>query len=150
MILKHCHVYERLLTAFGLVIGFSEHLQIVSYKKLQLYHQFAYSAFHYSTYYVSSSCFVFTSRCLVTDLSNVLYVRAHVLSGWRLSHNSSLQLTDTDRTEIAFPLLLLPASGVQHSSVETEWMLYFLLLSRSLRSNKSIFHNNFHCITESV
>jgi hypothetical protein len=36
---------------------------------------------------------VFTSRCLVTDPSNVLYVRAHVLSGWRLFHNSSLQLT---------------------------------------------------------
>jgi hypothetical protein len=33
---------------------------------------------------VFSVCYIFTSRCLLTDLNNALFFRAYVLIGWRL------------------------------------------------------------------
>jgi hypothetical protein len=35
---------------------------------------------------VFSGSYVFASRCLMTDLNNVLRFHAHVLTGWLLSH----------------------------------------------------------------
>jgi hypothetical protein len=45
----------------------------------------------YSSRYVITICYVFTSRCLITDLNNVLCLRAHVLTGWRLLQLSALK-----------------------------------------------------------
>jgi hypothetical protein len=64
---------------FGMVIGFIEHLQMASTSN--------YSAI---TYLIFTVCCVFTSRCLVTDLNNVLCFCAHVLTSWQLSQTNSL------------------------------------------------------------
>jgi hypothetical protein len=42
---------------------------------------------NHGTHEVFSVCYVFTSRCLATELNNVLCFRAHVLTGWRLSYS---------------------------------------------------------------
>jgi hypothetical protein len=72
---------------FGLLIGFIEHLHIVTasnYSANANSHTLQFTTASMK----SSQSAVFTSRCLVADPKNVLCFRAHVLTGWQLSNNS--------------------------------------------------------------
>jgi hypothetical protein len=46
-------------------------------------------------------CYVFISRCMVTDSNNALCFRAHILTNWRLSHNLLIAPTvDSQVTQV--------------------------------------------------
>jgi hypothetical protein len=104
-------------TVFGLVIGFNEHVLIVTVTVSRNYTLERLLCSHtthkaFSVYY--------SSRCLVTDSNHAFCFRAH-----NLTSNSLLGMDHTENTVLLFPC--------QHDSL--------LLLPRSLPSNGSTCYN---------
>jgi hypothetical protein len=117
---KYYHAFEWLKTAFGLVIGFIDHLQIVSKSNYNAIAglrslKITVTAAH-TVFFVSTSCF------LSTDPNNVLCLRpyrltnipqlAHCpnwLSGWRLSHTNFLSFSSLIQIQDS----LLPCIALQ-------------------------------------
>jgi hypothetical protein len=107
---------------FGLVIGFIEHLQIVTIA-LSLIHILCSSVQHI----LSSVCCVFTSCCLATDSALSSAAALMWFKGWCLSHNSlfvpTVLLTTSQhrphrkhRSSVAVQLLLSALRRKHHSS----------------------------------
>jgi hypothetical protein len=110
---KYYHVCEWLQTGFGLIIQVIEHLQIVTtsnYSAITNSHTLQFTTARTK----SSQSDIFISHCLVTDPNKVLCFRCYVLTSWRLSQNSLLQMTNPQAGDH-----LTPNSYSSHCSLET-------------------------------